>query len=182
MPNWCYNYAEIKCPSKEVYFDLFHSILEKRWFKTFAPLGLPGGLDNESGWDFKTACGIWKTKWDADEVDIFEQDDNEFIIKMNFDTAWTPPTGVYKIMSQKFGIETTSYYYEPGCCFFGRYIISGDEEIDESFSYPSDKDELMKLRKTIDNDFDEFMTCEWEQLEEDWEEECEEEEECQEDN
>jgi hypothetical protein len=37
----------------------------------------------------------------------------------------------------------------------------------------------MKLRKTIDNEFDEFMTCEWEQLEEDWEEECH--EECEED-
>jgi hypothetical protein len=48
MPNWCYNYAEIRCPNKDVYNKLLDSIKNKCWFTTFAPLNVGIESDNSS--------------------------------------------------------------------------------------------------------------------------------------
>jgi len=170
MPNWCINSATITCPDKQTYNKLIESILEKNWFETFAPLGLDP-VQYENGWDFATACDIWKTKWDAVEAEITNQDDAEYILDVSFDTAWRPPLGVYDIMSKNFNIEITAYYYELGCCFFGRYLKNKNEEIDESFEMPTNHEELIEIRKTIGDDLDDFMSATWEQMEEEWEEE-----------
>jgi hypothetical protein len=172
MPNWCINSATIKCPSKEIYEKLIAAIIEKNWFKTFAPLGLDPA-EYEDGWDFKTACEIWNTKWDAAEIEITNRDDVEYILDVSFDTAWCPPLGVYEIMGKNFDIETTAYYYELGCCFFGRYIKNKNEKINESFEIPSSHEELVEIRKVICSDLDDFMSPTWEQLEEEWLEEQE---------
>ena len=163
MPNWCINSATIKCPSKEIYDKLLGSIIEKKWFETFAPLGLDPN-QCEDGWDFKTACNVWKTKWDAAEVEITNRDDTEYILDVSFDTAWSPPLGVYEIMSNNFDIETTAYYYELGCSFFGRYIKNKNEEIDESFEIPCSHEELAEIRKIISSELEDFMSPTWEQL------------------
>jgi hypothetical protein len=174
MPNWCINSATITCPSKEIYEKLIAAIQEKKWFETFAPLGLDPN-EYEFGWDFHKACDVWKTKWDVVEIEITSRDDAEYILDVSFDTAWSPPLGVYEIMRNKFDIETTAYYYELGCSFFGRYIKNKNEEIDESFEIPCSHDELSEIRKIICIDLDDFMSPTWEQLEEEWEEEWEEE-------
>jgi hypothetical protein len=172
MPNWCINSATIKCPSKEIYEKLITAIQEKKWFETFAPLGLDTD-EYEHGWDFKRACEIWNTKWDAVEAEITSQDDAEYILDVSFDTAWSPPLGVYELMNKNFDIEITAYYYELGCCFFGRYIKNKNEEINESFEIPSSHEELAEIRYSICSELDDFMSPTWEQLAEDWEEESE---------
>ena len=60
-----------------------------------------------------------------------------------------------------------------GSSFFGRYAKNKNEEINESFEIPSNREELIEIRKTIDSELDDFMSPTWEQLEEDWEEEQE---------
>lgn len=178
MPNWCYNLAILCCPSKEIYDKLLVSLENNTWFKTFAPLGI-----DEDDWTLEKAHEIWNTKWTPQSLDIVVEDETNFTLELTFNTAWSPPTGVYNIMHKEYGIITTAFYEEPGNEYFGKCAYSPQEEWDETFDYPSNKEELDALRKEIGvgSELDEFMSVTWEQLEEDWEdEECEdcEDEEC----
>ena len=174
MPNWCYNLAILCCQSKEIYDKLLASLENNTWFKTFAPLGI-----DEDDWTLEKAHEIWNTKWTPQSLDIVVEDETNFTLELTFNTAWSPPIGVYNIMHKEYGIITTAFYEEPGNEYFGKCAYSPEEEWDETFDYPSNKEELDALRKEIGvgSELDEFMSVTWEQLEEDWaDEECEDEE------
>jgi hypothetical protein len=179
MPNWCYNFATIICPSREIYNKLLISIAENNWFETFAPLSIDTN-NNENTWGYHKAIETWNTKWDVVDVNILNQDDDDLILEVSFQTAWSPPTGVYNIMNKKYDIDITAFYDEEGCEFFGKCIYSKEEEFDETYDFPSDKKELQELRKIIGSELDDFMSSTWEQLEEQWNEEDEEDEEDEE--
>lgn len=171
------NSASFVCPSKEIYENLLRSIKSDTWFQTFAPLGL-----DPDGWDYATACSVWNTKWSARDVDINDCDDNEYTVNISFESAWSPPTGVYRLMNKNHNIEVTAYYDEPGNCFFGRCMYvndyrdgGGGEKIvsDETYDYPNDMKELEELRNSIGigSDLDDYMDSTWTNLQEMWEEE-----------
>jgi hypothetical protein len=181
MPNWCYNFASIVCPSKEIFNKLLNSILENNWFLTFAPLGIDTDI-NENGWTYSKAIEIWKTKWDANDVEILNQSEEDLTLELSFQTAWSPPTGVYSIMSKTYGIDTIAFYDEEGCDFFGKCIYSNEEELDETYNFPSNRSELEELRKIIGSELDDFMSSSWEELEERWKEEDEDEDEEEEED
>ena len=170
MTNWCYNFATITCPSKEIYDKLLNAIVKNVWFETFAPLGLDNE-DYENGWDYNKALAIWKTKWSARDVEILNQYDDELVLELSFETAWRPPTGVYSIMNKSYNIDVTAFYDEEGCDFFGRCIYSKEQEIDESYEFPTNKEDLKELRKVIGSELDDYMYSTWERLEEEWDEE-----------
>jgi hypothetical protein len=178
MPNWCYNFATILCPSREVYDKLLKSILENNWFETFAPLG----LENDNDWDYEKAIEVWKTKWGPSNIDILNQYDDEFMLEISFETAWSPPLGVYDIMNKTLGVNTTAFYSEEGWAFFGKCIYSKEEESEENYEFPFNKLELEKLRKVIGNDLDDFMLSTWDLLQEQWEQRTDEEDEEDETN
>ena len=167
MPNWCCNTATITCPTKEIYEDLLDSIKENTWFDTFAPLNLDPEV-YENGWDYHTAIEVWNTKWSATGVEILSEDAETFELILSFETAWTPPTGVYSIMLKKFGIETIGMFDESGCCFFGNCIYAKECEVENYYDFPSNETELQELQKTIGSELDNYMSCTWEQLREDW--------------
>lgn len=175
MPNWCYNSATIICPSKNVYMQLLDAIKNDKWFETFAPLEQCNNGDSDESWRFDSALDVWHTKWPPNDLVIGNEDDINYIIEVSFDTAWTPPTGVYSIMYKNYSIETTAYYYELGCEFFGRCMYDSNTEMDETFDLPSNKKELIELQKKIGSELDDFMTSTWECLEEQWDEEDEDE-------
>jgi len=179
MPNWCFNYATITCPTKELYDKLINAIIENKWFETFAPLNSDPEI-HENEWDYAKAVEIWKTKWAVFDVEILSQNDDELELVLSFETAWTPPTGVYSIMKNNYGIETIGMFDEPGCSFFGKCIYSREEEIEEFFDFPSNEEELQELQKQIGSELDEYMSPTWLQLREDWEEEDEDEDEDEE--
>ena len=164
MPNWCNNYAHFTCPNKEMYDKLNDAISNDEWFETFAPLD---ETINENDWVHADAINTWNTKWTPSNVEIIATNDALFVIELTFDTAWSPPTGVYKIMNTRFDISTTSYYCETGCGFFGRCWYSKEEELDETFDIPSNIDELNAIKKVIGEDLDEYMSSTWELLEQD---------------
>jgi len=170
MPNWCYNFATITCPTKETYDKLLNSILQNTWFETFAPLNLDPEI-YENGWDYHKAIDVWKTKWDVTDVEILNQYDNELLLELSFETAWSPPTGVYSIMSKNYNIDITAFYDEEGCDFFGRCIYSKDKEFDETYEFPTNKKDLEELRKVIGSELDDYMYSTWERLEEEWDDE-----------
>jgi len=168
MPNWCYNHATITCPTKELYNKLLNAIEENIWFETFAPLGLDSKI-YENGWEYYKAIDVWKTKWGATDVEILNQYEEELLLELSFETAWSPPTGVYKIMNKNFDINITAFYDDEGCDFFGRCIYSKEQEFDEHYEFPTNKEQLEELRKVIGSELDDYMYSTWERLEEDWE-------------
>ena len=168
MPNWCYNSATFICPSKEMYDKLLQSIKQDNWFDTFASLGLE---NNE--YNYELACEMWGTKWCPTDLIIDNEDENNFTIDISFDSAWTPPIGVYKTMNEKYSIHTTAFYYELGCEFFGSCIYSDTEQINECFDIPNNKEELLEIQKQISSELNDFMMSTWEYHEEQWETEAE---------
>jgi hypothetical protein len=70
----------------------------------------------------------WGTKWDVDAYDTVEYDSehDKNGITFGFDSAWSPPTGVYEALLDQ-GFTVRAYYYEPGMAFAGVHDENGDE-------------------------------------------------------
>lgn len=81
----------------------------------------------ESWYDFCTSR--WGTKWDVEayDTDVTIQDDNSFSV--GFDSAWSPPIGVYDQLIDD-GFEVDAMYWESGMAFCGRYNNHGDDHYD----------------------------------------------------
>ncbi len=171
MPNWCQNLVSFICPSKEIYDKLLLSLDENEWFQSFAPLGTDieyNEYENES------ACEIWGTKWTPRFIEISKEDENDLSIDLSFETAWSPPKGVYLLMNNKYNIDVIAFYNEPNQCFFGKCIYINKEnekiKINEEYDYPCNIKELEDLRNNIEigSELDDFMLPIWEELEEEW--------------
>jgi hypothetical protein len=68
----------------------------------------------------------WGTKWDAYEVHAL--DDEADTLTLQFDTAWSPPVGIYQALhAMGFHVEAT--YVEQGCDFIG-YWKDGNDHTD----------------------------------------------------
>lgn len=167
MPNWCYNFVYLDCPDKKIYGKLVLSLMDDAWFETFAPLG----LDLEKfpdGWEYKKALKIWGTKWGPSDLEILHQDGNDFFLDIVFNTAWEPPQGVYEKMFKDFGIESTSFYYETDREFFGWSKYNKDNAFNDSYTLPSSKKELEKIKQEIPDELNEFMEKMWDTLQDKW--------------
>ena len=55
-----------------------------------------------------------------------ENNDGTVTFEFNFDSAWSPPVGVYHTVSQREGWEVYATYIEGGMCFMG-YFEDGEE-------------------------------------------------------
>lgn len=74
--------------------------------------------------------GVWGTKWDVGGSDAFS-DINETVdgihsITLHFDSAWSPPLGVYPMLEEA-GFDVLAYYYEGGMQFAGIYTNGSDD-------------------------------------------------------
>ena len=154
MPNVCYNSATFVCPSKDKYNVLLESIKNNTWFQTFAPL--VEGINDSDYYDRELAWEKWGTKCIPDELEINNSYDESYTIEVSFETAWNPPGAVYKTMFENYSIKTTAYYYELNCDFFGRYVYSDEQEIDEVYDIPSNQKDLEELQKNIDSDLNDY--------------------------
>ena len=172
MPNWCYNTVTLECPDEILYDKLLESMKNNKWFSTFAPL-TSNTIDDENNecWDTSEALEKWGTKWEANELEVVHCDVETFIIQISFDSAWSPPTIIYNTMKKDYDINVTAYYYESGMDYFGKYEINNLGEVDDNYNYPSNKKELEELKKNVSPELNDLMECEWERLEEMWEEE-----------
>ena len=78
----------------------------------------PDGRNDDRWYDWRLQH--WDTKWEASEVEI-ELDDSE-ILRVEFDTAWSPPEGVMEKLREKFpDVSFQCFYDEPGCESAGYY-------------------------------------------------------------
>jgi len=153
MPNWCANAVSLSIgeDTTEEGKELFNLIMLNQG-KNFCNLVIPvpeelvnpeastfGGDDAakrdelrsslkekygyESWYDF--CVSEWGTKWDVHEL-TYDPDSNTYI-NLYFDTAWSPPVGVYQKL-EELGVNVEASYIEQGCAFIGYYSSTKGEE------------------------------------------------------
>jgi len=169
MPNWCANNAEFnnddvaevaKLEAHLKYLDEKDKTdnIEAGLFGYFVPR--PPEFDEGESW-YGWNCKNWGTKWEA-SIYSWEKV-NENCIKINFDTAWAPPTAFYESLARETEWYVTATYYEPGMAFVGSNIAGDDEyyqieDIDSLDDIPEDLLEEYNIREQME---------EWEEENED---------------
>jgi hypothetical protein len=148
MPNWCANSVEITHPNPEKLSALVAAMNENKFCNFAIPVpvelsntisGSFGDAQAQADLEAQTEKNIqqfgygnwydfcvkqWGTKWDVEIASTVEQDSNT--VYASFDSAWSPPIGVYEAL-QADGFTVTAYYYEPGMGFVGKWQDGVDE-------------------------------------------------------
>ncbi len=149
MPNWCNNSIEVSHEDPAKIAALAEAFKQGRFCNHIIPVhedltrdgsSTHGGENADEydrirqenidrhGYDnwYSFCTNRWGTKWDiGDEHSITIADDG-LSFNASFDSAWSPPTGVYDAMVEQ-GYQVRAYYYEPGMCYAGVYD-NGDDQ------------------------------------------------------
>lgn len=183
MPNWCSNVVKIKHADSAMLAKVLKAITENEFCEFAVPQpgelditagvfgkGTPGQIELEekekinlekygfkNWYDFRISN--WGTKWEveieSENVKINEPDE----IEISFESAWSPPIGVYKALVEK-GYEVKAYYFEPGIGFAGVWHNLEDHEfgldqIDALLSAYPEIDEMFDISEFNEEDEDE---------------------------
>ena len=143
MPNWCTNDVNFHNDNVEEVAKLesfLKSLDEKEkkddttgLFSYFRPRP-----DSESENWYDWNISNWGTKWEASIYSWEKLSDNH--IKLNFDTAWGPPTEFYSYVAENTEFYVNATYWEPGMGFVGTNI-GGDDDYYE-YSNLEDLDDI----------------------------------------
>ena len=101
----------------------------------------------------------WGTKWDmsiADSPEVYEINGNA--VTIYFDTAWSPPEGIYHAL-EAMGFKVEATYIEQGMGYIGYYKEGIDvcEEMAQLVpvtDIEEDEDEFFNLCKSVDKFFE----------------------------
>lgn len=151
MPNWCLNHLTISHPDMDRVDRFESAYMRSDLCETFLPEpkddeGNPVvGADYDENGNFKMPdwynwrLANWGTKWDfgydTDRGLKPTRVDNEVTVR--FDTAWSPPLGLYECLNA-LGYSVQAYYFEPGMCFAGEWIDGEDTYYENDVSSFSD--------------------------------------------
>lgn len=137
MPNWCSNRVTLRGSAAAIAdIEQTLSTPDKGLFESIIPF--PSGE-----WDYSWCVENWGTKWDA-SILSFEREEEE-IITIEFDTAWSPPSKIYEKLDEM-GIEVEAYYYEPGVSFVGKYT---SEDGDECYEFDLTESSIADLPEEL---------------------------------
>ena len=150
MPNWCYNRItvygneqtekikevekifESKTPFNDIFpqpdwkntpnekgeLPIYEEMKHPDGSVAWATYNFPDGKNDDRWYSWR--LDNWDTKWEASQVEI-ELDDSE-ILRVTFDTAWSPPEGVMTKLREKFpDVSFQCFYDEPGMESAGYY-------------------------------------------------------------
>ena len=131
MPNWCYNYVCVTHEKPEKIVQLAKTLEDGNTFEHFIPF--PNGK-----WDYDFCVNNWGTKWDICNTEIHARHDQ--MLDLYFQTAWSPPLGVFEAMKEQ-GYVIQAEYWEEGGFFVGRW----SDGIDECFKCDEAPPELAHL-------------------------------------
>jgi hypothetical protein len=182
MPNWCNNTVEISHKDKAKMFALVEAINEGKFCNHVIPVpedlhivaGSVGDPVEQKKLEEDTARNVekygygnwydfcvreWGTKWDVDAynpVEFDDQWDKNNKITFGFDSAWSPPLGVYEALIEQ-GYAVRGYYYESGMGFCGMFDEDGDDyyELGDMSStevaedIPSELDEMFCISESM---------------------------------
>lgn len=175
MPNWCSNFVEISHESAEQIDRVQKAFAEHRLCDEFLPVpedlknAVADGSANESlvekygysSW-YDFCVNLWGTKWDVGSEDGIGRDGDTYLT-LSFDSAWSPPIGLYEEL-ESLGYTVRAYYYEPGMNYAGVF----SDGYDDCYNLESTSE---AVREQIPSELDE-MFCISENMEQ-WEAENE---------
>lgn len=179
MPNWCSNYVEVTHTDPAKITALAEAMQAGKFLSHVIPvpevLNDPetttsyGDPDKQAAADAvreaaRKATGYqswydfcvarWGTKWEVDCEPVDVHPDST-VVTASFDSAWSPPIGVYaELVEQGFGVR--AFYHEPGMCFAGIW----DNGVDDCYSdwgdsqgakdmLPEELDEFFQISESI---------------------------------
>ncbi len=161
MPNWCDNSVTLRHEDPAQVERARAAFKRGEFCREFVPL--PQGQEDD-WYDF--CVSNWGTKWDVGGDDGRDDRVDAHELQLNFDSAWSPPMGVYEALVAQ-GFEVLAYYHESGMAFVGRW----DNGDDEYYEYSGEKSDT--VRDVIGEDLDDYF-CISEQMAEYEAEECDE--------
>jgi len=138
MPNWCANTLRIT-PTTDKARALLPQIAEAfaaenlpQWQSAFqfihpmpeALKGTSAPSDSPNWYDWCVAN--WGTKWSESHVVVVQSTANE--LQVCFDTAWSPPIGIYYQLLE-LGFDVTATYAEQGMGYAGYWHNGDDHEL-----------------------------------------------------
>jgi hypothetical protein len=91
----------------------------------------------------------WGTKWDVTAECGVEITDDGRTMSASFESAWSPPCGVYEELVDQ-GYEVVAYYYEPGMGYVGKWDNGSDDYYDYGGCTSS------TVRDTIGDELDDY--------------------------
>lgn len=154
MPNWCNNRLTLTHKDADILDNLkahicFGGDHEGDLFQFIKPI--PKDYTEGDSW-YWWCVSNWGTKWDACNMSWSQLDDHT--LEFDFDTAWSPPLGVYEELArQGFGVE--AYYVEYGMMFAGEWhcdddgLGTDDHSNDISKYVPEGVDEVFDVTETL---------------------------------
>lgn len=164
MPNWCQNDVTFRHKDPKMLARVKTGFYGDGLFKEFFPT--PAELVNSvsppatpeiaeaniakygvPSW-YEWNLSHWGTKWDVTqnpEFDFGDFNTDASLVRISFDSAWSPPIEFYESMSE-LGFDIEAYYWEPGMDFCGKWTTEGgDESYEEGEDIPSDIDEVFAI-------------------------------------
>jgi hypothetical protein len=153
MPNWCDNTVTISHEDPAKIAALAEAMREGKFCDHVIPVpedlkitaGFLGDGEEQRKLEEATARNVekygagnwydfcvnrWGTKWDVSCEGGVEVSEDGKTVNASFDSAWSPPTGVYDELVEQ-GYEVVGYYYEPGMGYVGKF----DNGVDDCFDY-----------------------------------------------
>ena len=178
MPNWCNNSISITHPDPAKLEALAQAVREGKFLNHIIPVpedlqitaGRLGDGEEQRQLELKEQANIakygvanwydfcvnrWGTKWDVDSYEGEDLKVDGNMLQFGFDSAWSPPIGVYEAMIEQ-GFTVKAFYWESGMCFAG--VASGNPE--EGFFddyYEIGGMSSKEVAETIDPELDEVM-------------------------
>jgi hypothetical protein len=92
----------------------------------------------------------WGTKWDVDCDGTISLSNDGLTVEASFDSAWSPPIGVYAHMLEQ-GYSVTAYYYESGMAYVGKW----DNGYDDCYELGSETTNT--VRSVIGDELDDYF-------------------------
>jgi hypothetical protein len=181
MPNWCNNFVRISHSDTAKIEALAEAVREGKFCDHVIPVPEdlqivagrvgddtdPAQIDLEAkeksnlekygaaNW-YDYCVGKWGTKWDVDPYDPRDVIIEDNTIQFGFDSAWSPPIGVYEVLVEQ-GFEVEATYYESGMGYCGvwqdgcddYYDISGMSADEVADTIPEHLDEGYGISETM---------------------------------
>ena len=129
MPNWCLNNITVSHDDPAMVERFENAYNNGKPCEEFLPV--PEGYYDDERW-YDWCVNNWGTKWDIgakgeDKGLKATRVENE--ITATFDSAWSPPIGLYEKLVE-LGYNVRATYWEPGMAYCGIWDNGADNYID----------------------------------------------------
>ena len=149
MPNWCYNSVCFTFKDEENYKRL-KNLCDKTDDECLCECVLPRPEEEEENW-YNWNTKNWGTKWDVGNAEFCWNDD-DMCVWISFETAWSPPIGVYEALYKDWNADVKASYWEPGCYFCGLFDYNLDKQTHNVYEFGALKREADENNLTEDEE------------------------------